>query len=203
MRLIPLHKLLKLVNISIPNTLSNPNISNISFNSNEAKLGTLFLGLPGTKVDGGIYWKEAIKNGAEAAIISKEAEKNSGKIDKNKVLVLKSPLDYIFGQIISEFWERPAKKIKIIGVTGTNGKTTVSFLLEYLLIKLQKKVALFGTLFDRWPGYCEKSTLTTDFADKLQAKLSNAIQANAEFAIMEVSSHSIAQKRISGCEFCC
>ena len=203
MKLISLHQLLNSVDIFPPEIFSNPKITNISFNSNEVQAGCLFLGLPGTKVDGGVYWKEAINNGAVAAIISKEAEIISGGVDKEKVLVLKKPLDYVFGQIISEFWNRPSKKLKIIGVTGTNGKTTVTFLLEYLLIKLGKKVALFGTLYNRWQEYSEESSFTTDFADKLQAKLNNAIQANNEFAIMEVSSHAIAQKRISGCEFFC
>ena len=196
-----LHQLLKKVKINPSFLLANPEIKNISFDSRDITKGSLFLGLPGMNVDGGIYWQEAIKNGAEAAIISENARKQVGKITTNKVLVLQEPLDYIFGQIISEFCERPSKRLKLIGVTGTNGKTTIAFLLEYLLKKLGRKVALFGTLFNRWPGFSECSSHTTDFADKLQPKLKKALKAGAEFAIMEVSSHAIAQKRISGCEF--
>ena len=59
----------------------------------------------------------------------------------------------------------------------------------------------FGTLFNRWPGFSEVASHTTDFADKLQKKLNAAVEAESEFAILEVSSHSIAQNRISGCEF--
>ena len=73
--------------------------------------------------------------------------------------------------------------------------------MEYLLKKSGKKTALFGTLFNRWPGFSEVASHTTDFADKLQKKLNAAVEAESEFAILEVSSHSIAQKRISGCEF--
>jgi len=199
--MITLHKLLKKVNITAPVSLVDAEIQNISFNSRDVDKGSLFLGLPGMKVDGGIYWQDAIKNGAEAAIISGNIEKKIGKINNKKVLVLQEPLDYIFGQLISEFCGRPSRKLKLIGVTGTNGKTTITFLLEYLLKRLGRKVALFGTLFNRWPGFSESSSLTTDFADKLQPKLQKALKANAEFAIMEVSSHAIAQKRISGCEF--
>jgi len=198
---ITLHKLLDLVNIQPTALLLNPLINNISFNSKEVTKGTLFLGLPGSRSDGGIYWKDAINNGAEAAIISNQAAKISKELDHKKVLVLDKRLDYLFGQLISEFWNRPSRKLKLIGVTGTNGKTTVSFLLEYLSIKLGNRTALFGTLFNRWEGYLEKSSHTTDFADKLQPKLSAALEAGVEVVIMEVSSHSISQKRISGCEF--
>ena len=201
MRLISLHKLLNLVDVKPSDSLINSKVSNISFDSKDSKNGTLFLGLPGTKVDGGIFWKDAIRNGAVAAIISEEAAKITGEINHKKVLVLKPPLDYLFGQIISEFWERPSKKLKLIGVTGTNGKTTVTFLLEYLSLQFGNKTALFGTLFNRWNGYEEISSHTTDFADKLQPKLSAAIKEGIKYVIMEVSSHSIAQKRISGCEF--
>ena len=201
MRFVPLHNLLNSVNIRPPKNFINPGINNISFNSKEVSKGTLFLGLPGLNIDGGTFWKEAIENGAEAAIISEDAKKITGKDISNKILVLKKPLDVIFGQIISEFWNRPSRKLKLIGVTGTNGKTTITYILEHLCNKLEKKAALFGTLFNRWPGYSEVSSHTTDFADKLQYKLNAALEASAEFAILEVSSHAIAQRRIAGCEF--
>ena len=201
MKDITLHELLNAVGIFPPSGLINSKIKNISFNSKDVEKNSLFLGLNGTKVDGGIFWKDAINNGAEAAIISKEVERLHGEINYERVLVLDGPLDFIFGQLISELWNRPSKELKLIGVTGTNGKTTVTFLLEYILKNLGKKVALFGTLYNRWPNFSEHSTHTTDFADKLQPKLNAARNANVEFAIMEVSSHSLAQKRISGCEF--
>ena len=80
---------------------------------------------------------EAIENGAEAAIIGPAAKQKIGSIDQERILVIEDNLDYIFGQIIAEFWNRPSRKLKLIGVTGTNGKTTITFLLEYLLIYLQ------------------------------------------------------------------
>ena len=201
MRSIKLHKLLSLVEIVPTSGLINPEITNISFNSKEVEKGTLFLGLPGLNVDGGKFWREAIENGAEAAIIGFKAKELTKSIDHKRVLVIDEPLGYFYGQIVSEFWNRPSSKLKLIGVTGTNGKTTITFLLEYLLNKLGKKTALFGTLFNRWPGYSEVSSHTTDFADKLQKKLNAAVEADSEFAILEVSSHAIAQNRISGCEF--
>ena len=201
MRSIKLHKLLSLVGIVPTSRLINPEINNISFNSKEVEKGTLFLGLPGLNVDGGKFWREAIENNAEAAIIGSAAKQNIGSFDRERVLVIEDNLNYIFGQIVAEFWNRPSRKLKLIGVTGTNGKTTTTFLLEYLLKKLGKKTALFGTLFNRWHGFSEVASHTTDFADKLQKKLNAAVEAESEFAILEVSSHSIAQNRISGFEF--
>ena len=201
MRSIKLHQLLSSVGIVPSIDLDNPEINDISFNSKEVGEGTLFLGMPGLNVDGGKYCIEAIENGAEVAIIGSAAKNNVGSIDTKRVMVLDDNLDYIFGQIVAEFWNRPSRKLTLIGVTGTNGKTTITFLLEYLLRKSGKKAALFGTLFNRWPGFSEVSSHTTDFADKLQKKLNAAVEADSEFAILEVSSHSIAQNRISGCEF--
>jgi len=201
MTTIYLHDLLKRVHISPTAGFVNPKIKSITFNSKQIEKGTLFLGLCGSNIDGGIYWKDAIKNGAVAAIISEEAWEITGLIESKYVLVLKSPLNLIFGKLISEFFDRPSSNLKLIGVTGTNGKTTVTFLLEYILDKLGKKVALFGTLFSRWPGHKESSHYTTDFADKLQFKLFSALKSNVEFVVMEVSSHSISQGRIAGCEF--
>ena len=201
MRSIKLFKLLDLVGIIPSSNLIDQEINNISFNSKEVQKGTLFLGMPGLNVDGGKFCIEAIENGAEAAIIGSAAKEKIGSIDRERILVIEDNLDYIFGQIVAEFWNRPSRKLKLIGVTGTNGKTTITFLLEYLLKKLGKKTALFGTLLNRWPGFSEVALHTTDFADKLQKKLNAAVEAESEFAILEVSSHSIAQNRISGCEF--
>ena len=201
MRSVKLHKLLSLVGIFPTTELINPEINDISFNSKEVVKGTLFLGMPGLNVDGGKYCLEAIENGAEAAIIGSAAKNCVESIDPKRVMILEANLAYIFGQIVAEFWNRPSRKLSLIGVTGTNGKTTITFLLEYLLRKSGKKAALFGTLFNRWPGFSEVSSHTTDFADKLQKKLNAAVEADSEFAILEVSSHAIAQNRISGCEF--
>ena len=121
MRSIKLHKLLDLVGITPSLELLDQEINNISFNSKEVQKGTLFLGMTGLNVDGGKYCIEAINNGAVAAIIGSAAKQDIVSFDRKRVLVIEDNLDYIFGQIVAEFWNRPSRKLKLIGVTGTNG----------------------------------------------------------------------------------
>jgi len=201
MRSIKLLKLLDLVGIIPSSNLIDQEINNISFNSKEVQKGTLFLGMPGLNVDGGKFCIEAIENGAEAAIIGSAAKEIIGSIDRERILIIEDNLDYIFGHIVAEFWNSPSRKLKLIGVTGTNGKTTTSHLIEFLSSSLGNSSALFGTLINRWPNHEETSKYTTTFAVPLQAQLSKAVRAGVEYAAMEVSSHALSQNRVAGCDF--
>ncbi|TVP67211.1 MAG: UDP-N-acetylmuramoyl-L-alanyl-D-glutamate--2,6-diaminopimelate ligase, partial [Nodularia sp. (in: Bacteria)] len=87
------------------------------------------------------------------------------------------------------------------GVTGTNGKTTTTHLIEFLLTKAHLSTALMGTLYTRWPGFEQTAVHTTPFAVELQQQLAEAVKAGCEFGAMEVSSHALAQGRVLGCEF--
>jgi UDP-N-acetylmuramoyl-L-alanyl-D-glutamate--2,6-diaminopimelate ligase len=86
-------------------------------------------------------------------------------------------------------------------VTGTNGKTTTTYLIEHLALACGRSTALFGTLVNRWPGHSVTATHTTSFADRLQAQLSEAASAGSQLAAMEISSHALAQHRVAGCRF--
>jgi UDP-N-acetylmuramoyl-L-alanyl-D-glutamate--2,6-diaminopimelate ligase len=89
----------------------------------------------------------------------------------------------------------------LIGVTGTNGKTTTTHLIEHLAASTGHPTALFGTLVNRWPGHSVTAQHTTAFADVLQPQLAAAAEAGARIAAMEVSSHSLDQQRVAGCRF--
>tara|TARA_Y100001968_G_scaffold134774_1_gene122939 strand:- start:563 stop:2068 length:1506 start_codon:yes stop_codon:yes gene_type:complete len=193
--------LLKAIDLHVPPGLANPEIKNLSCDSRKIEKDDLFLGLVGEKVDGGIYWTQAIEKGACAAIISKKASLLSPPTNKDPVFISPDPVSLFMGKLAADFWGKPSSEICLIGVTGTNGKTTTSFLIEFLTTSLGHPSALFGTLINRWPSHEETSEYTTTFAVPLQAQLRKAVEAGAEYAAMEVSSHALSQNRISGCDF--
>ena len=196
-----LHSLLRAIGLEVPSGLADPFIEKVTCDSRCVGKGTLFLGVPGATYDGGRFWHQAFSCGAVAAVIGPEAAKVQPPGFKDVVVVVPEPVAKYVGELISAFWGRPSSKMALIGVTGTNGKTTITHLIEYLTNSVGKQAALFGTLFNRWPAYQKESTHTTDFADILQENLFNALQAGTQIGAMEVSSHSLAQHRVSGCEF--
>lgn len=195
------HSLVREVGLAVPNELGNPLITNISCDSRCAVSGSLFLGMPGVKVDGGIFWRDALAAGAVAAVIGPQAAKENPPGSQNLVMVVPDPVAKWIGEMASAFWGKPSSKITLIGVTGTNGKTTTSHLIEHLGASLGKPTALFGTLVNRWPRHSVPATHTTGFADVLQAQLAEAVNSGAQFGAMEVSSHALHQQRVAGCRF--
>lgn len=174
-------------------------VTGLSTNSRDCKTGDLFLGLPGTKTDGGEFWPSALSQGAIAALVSPKAWV---KTDINGSLII--PIEdmiEVSAKIAAAFYDHPAQKLKLVGVTGTNGKTTTTHLIEFFLNQSQRQTALFGTLYARWSGYQETASHTTPFAVDLQKQLAQAVQGGCEYGVMEVSSHALAQRRVLGCKF--
>ena len=198
---LPLHALLHQLGLAIPETLPNPEISGISCDSRRVGPGTLFVGLPGSRVDGGQYWPEVLAAGAAAAVIGPAAAAAQPPGPADPVLVLSDPVATWAGELASAFWQHPSQRLALIGVTGTNGKTTTTHLIEHLAAAAGQPTALFGTLINRWPGHSVTAHHTTAFADGLQPQLAQAVEAGARIAAMEVSSHSLDQQRVAGCRF--
>jgi UDP-N-acetylmuramoyl-L-alanyl-D-glutamate--2,6-diaminopimelate ligase len=117
------------------------------------------------------------------------------------VLVVEEPLALRAGELAAAFWREPSRRMALIGVTGTNGKTTTTHLIEHLAAEAGRPAALFGTLVNRWPGYCVTAKHTTAFADELQTQLAQAVEGGAVVGAMEVSSHALDQQRVGGCRF--
>ncbi|MGC1247174.1 MAG: UDP-N-acetylmuramoyl-L-alanyl-D-glutamate--2,6-diaminopimelate ligase, partial [Spirulinaceae cyanobacterium] len=99
------------------------------------------------------------------------------------------------------FYDYPSQKLKMVGITGTNGKTTTTHLIEFLLNQVELPTALLGTLYSRWPGFSQTATHTTPFAVELQRQLAQAVQAGSEYGVTEVSSHALSQGRVKECRF--
>ena len=167
--------------------------------------GDLFIGMTGTQVDGGKFAPQAIAQGAIAAIVSRESyESLAGNSTENSTikdrLIAVDDVVVACSKLATAFYDYPAQKLKLVGVTGTNGKTTTTHLIEFLL-QTQYASALFGTLYTRWAGYSKIATHTTPFALDLQAQLAEAIAAGCDLGLMEVSSHALDQRRVLGCPF--
>lgn len=175
-------------------------VKGLKTNSHACSQGDLFIGMPGTRVDGGDFWQSAIASGAIAAIISPHAAQKH--LPTPEVCIITSDnMTHACAQLAVAFYNSPAQKLKLVGVTGTNGKTTTSHLIEYLLTQANLDTALMGTLYTRWRGFIQTAVHTTPFAVELQHQLAEAVDAGNEFGVMEVSSHALAQGRVMGCQF--
>ncbi|WP_071515231.1 UDP-N-acetylmuramoyl-L-alanyl-D-glutamate--2,6-diaminopimelate ligase [Geitlerinema sp. PCC 9228] len=175
-------------------------VKRLCTNSHICQQGDLFLGMPGTRVDGGEFWQGAIASGAIAALVSRQAYQQVPPQFQEIVI----PVDDMVAacaEVAAAFYGHPTQKLRMVGVTGTNGKTTTTHLIEFLLQKAQQPTALLGTLYARWPHHQETAVHTTPFADRLQQQLSQAYAAGARSMVMEVSSHALQQGRVLGCQF--
>ncbi len=169
-------------------------VTGLSANSQAIAPGNLFIGMPGTRVDGGEFWQGAIEKGAIAALISPNALQ--AKPNTNTALVLTaSSIQPACAELAAAFYSQPATKMSMVGVTGTNGKTTTTHLIEYFLNQAQQKTAILGTLYTRWPGHEKTAVHTTPFPIDLQQELASAQTADCQNAVMEISSHALAQYR--------
>lgn len=175
-------------------------VKGLATNSHACQPGDLFIGMPGTRVDGGEFWASALGAGAIAAIVSPQAIATKPPTAEHCVLSYPD-MAIACARLSAAFYGFPGQTMKLVGVTGTNGKTTTTHLIEFFLQQAQRPVALLGTLYARWPGYQKTALHTTPFALELQEQLAAAQQAGTEVTVMEVSSHALAQGRVLECPF--
>jgi len=194
---------------SVPNIVESANhpaldveVTGLATNSHACKPGDLFIGMPGTRVDGGDFWPSAIDQGAVAALVSPTAAaKKAQETEKTPCVIPAVDMVKASAQVAAAFYGYPAQQLKLVGVTGTNGKTTTTHLIEFLLTENQVSTALMGTLYARWGGFEQTATHTTPFAVELQQQLASAVTAGCQMGVMEVSSHALAQGRVMNCPF--
>lgn len=172
-------------------------ISSIEFDSRKVKKGSLFIATKGTQVDGHDYIDKAIKSGAIAVV----CEQMPADPLPNITYAITKNSSKALGQIASNFYDNPSDKLKLVGVTGTNGKTTIVTLLYQLFMALGYGVGLLSTINNRINNRTINSTHTTPDSISLNKLLKQMVDEGCEYAFMEVSSHSVSQNRISGLNF--
>lgn len=159
----------------------------IAYDSRKVKPGDVFVAIPGFKVNGADFIPQAIQAGAKVIVAEREVDVPPG-VDFQKVPSARRALAHL----ASKFYGYPSQKLKLIGITGTNGKTTTAYLIQSILMGAGHKVGLIGTV---GPG------LTTPESLDLQAFLAKMVKERVTHVVMEVSSHALALDRVYGCDF--
>ena len=172
-------------------------IQGITFDSRKVAQGMLFFAVRGTQVDGHDYIEKAIEKGAAAIVCEKLPSKKAENVTYIKV----DNSAYVLGVGASNYFGNPSEKLKLVGVTGTNGKTTIATLLYRLFTDAGYNCGLLSTIENIVNRNVIPSTHTTPDPIELNALLQQMVEAGCEYAFMEVSSHSVAQDRIAGLQF--
>ena len=189
--------LLQGVNYELKNGSVDRGINHIQYDSRKIKEEDIFVCLTGFEVDGHDYTNSAIENGAKVILCEKEINVE----DKDVTVLLVKEGRKALATMSANYYDHPTKKLKLIGVTGTNGKTTTVYLLKSILEKEGKKVGLVGTIANYIGDKKIKSERTTPESLELQKLFKDMVDEGCEYCVMEVSSHSLQLDRVYGCEF--
>ncbi|MBM6619337.1 UDP-N-acetylmuramoyl-L-alanyl-D-glutamate--2,6-diaminopimelate ligase [Bacillus suaedaesalsae] len=195
-----LSKLLEGLDFELLSGRLHTDVKHLSYNSQEVSVGSLFLCIKGKKHDGHDFVQEVINRGATVVVVENNIQLQTGKTTVVKVSNTREAMAIM----ASNFYERPSDFFKLVGITGTNGKTSVTSMLSSVLMKLNQKVGTIGTL-----GYLvnnqrldmKQTTPTTPESLDLQAVFSEMRRREVQYVVMEVSSMALEMKRVSNLRF--
>jgi UDP-N-acetylmuramoyl-L-alanyl-D-glutamate--2,6-diaminopimelate ligase len=179
-------------------SVESPQVNSIVFDSRKVTANDIFVATHGTQVDGHQYIDKAIDLGAKIIICEELPATLNPEIAYYRVKSSQESL----GILASTFYDFPTQKLKVIGVTGTNGKTSTTSMLYQLFTNLGYKVGLLSTIDIKIAGEVTTATHTTPDAISIQANMARMVNAGCTYCFMEVSSHAIDQQRIAGIQFC-
>lgn len=179
--------------IKVLNEYSDVEVLDVTQDSRLVKEGSLFVCIKGAAFDGHNFAKEMLEKGAVAVVTEKDLGLEHQVIVENT--------RKIFSFICANFFNNPADKLKLIGLTGTNGKTTTTFLIKQILENVGKKVGLIGTVQNMIGDEAYPAKYTTPDPYELQKLFAKMVDAGCEYCVMEVSSQALAQGRVNGLRF--
>ena len=192
-----LNELLK--NVEVLNILGKDDIeiTGVNIDSRRIEDGHLFIAIPGTQTDGHKFIPKAIEQGATAVL----CEYFPNKREPGVTYIAVDSTENEVGKVATAFYGNPSRKLKLVGVTGTNGKTTIATLLYNMFRKFGHKCGLLSTVCNYIEDKAIPADHTTPDPIELNHLLAQMVEAGCEYAFMECSSHAIAQKRIGGLNF--
>lgn len=172
-------------------------VKSVNIDSRLVDAGGMFIAIKGTQADGHAYIQAAEEKGATAIVCENIPEKQS----PNVAYIVVADAQAVAGKLATTFYGNPSQQLRLVGVTGTNGKTTIATLLYELFKEMGHKCGLLSTVCNYIDGKAYPSTHTTPDAISLNSLLAQMVDAGCEYAFMEVSSHALAQERVGGLEF--
>lgn len=190
--------LLGLEEMEIKGPLDVP-LRDISYDSRRVQENSLFVALKGMRADGHDFAAEALRRGASALVLEREVK--GLDIPPSVALIRVRDSRLALALISGSFFGHPSREIKVIGVTGTNGKTTTTYLLEAILQEAGRAAGLIGTIAYRLSGRELEAERTTPEPPDLQRMLRQMVEGGADYCVLEVSSHALSLRRVDGCEF--
>ena len=193
-------KLIELLkNVNVLNTYGDTGveITGVNIDSRRIEAGHLFVAIPGTQTDGHKYIPKAIELGAAAILCEQMPEEQAEGV----TYVVVESTESVVGIVATHFFGDPSRKLKLVGVTGTNGKTTIATLLYNMFRKFGHKCGLLSTVCNYIEDEAIPADHTTPDPIELNRLLAQMVEAGCDYAFMECSSHAIAQKRIGGLKF--
>ena len=188
-----------LTNVEVLNVLGDTDIevTSVNIDSRRIEAGHLFVAIPGTQTDGHKFIPKAVEQGAVAVL----CEYFPNKREPGVTYIAVASTEDCVGEVATRFYGDPSRKLKLVGVTGTNGKTTIATLLYNMFRKFGHKCGLLSTVCNYIEDEAIPADHTTPDPIELNCLLARMVEAGCEYAFMECSSHAIAQKRIGGLRF--
>ncbi len=177
-------------------------ISSLCLDSRKASPGCLFMAMAGTKANGADYVEDAVSRGATCILVQEDVLNHLPSLIQEKAAILTAAsMRKAAGVLSNTFFGSPSSKLNVVGITGTNGKTTCTYILEQIFKAWGKKTAISGTICQRIGQEESKSCLTTPDCVSFHAFLKRCVDEGVDFVITEVSSHALDQGRVAGCRF--
>lgn len=191
-----LKELLKEIQYELLNGTLDIEVSQIDYDSRQVVEGSLFVCIPGAKVDGHTFIEQVINKGAKVIVVEKDVPYQEGV-----TYIQVEDARYALALLSCAFFDHPSRKMCVIGITGTKGKTTTSYMMESILKNANKKVGIIGTIGSLINGQLKKTKNTTPESFELQRLMNEMVEAGCEYCVMEVSSQGLMLNRVAGIEF--